>query len=135
MNETHILAAIRYPVEEHDGRTLQKAIELTEDRKNADLSVLHINALHQNEHVTQQALINAVENEFGPIANATYSVINAFLVEEAILHESIQREAEYVVIGEDTRAQWRQILTHRLQIDVDIEAFLEHHLNAHLVVV
>lgn len=135
MSEMPILVAIRYPLKEQSIRTLQRAIELAEDQGNANLSILHINALHHNEHVTKQALANAVEREFGSLANATYHVRDAFLLEEAILYESIQQKAKYVVIEEDTRGKWRQILTHRLQIDVDVEAFLREQLNAHLIVV
>lgn len=135
MRETRILVAIRYPLEAESVKTLQRAIELADEQDPAELSILHINALHRKEDVTKQALIHAVEEELGPLENATYNVINAFLIEEAILQEAIQQEAAYVVIGADTRGRWRQILTHRLNIDVDIESFLEHHLNAQLVVV
>lgn len=135
MSEMPILVAIRYPLKEQSVRTLKRAIELAGDQESAKLFILHINAIHHNEHVTKQALANAVERECGPLANATYHVRDAFLPEEAILYESIQQKAEYVVIEEDTRSKWRQILTYRLQLDVDIEAFLRDHLNAHLIVV
>lgn len=66
-----------------------------------------------------------------------YSLLpgNAFLLEEAILYEAVQQDADYVVIGKKTKARWRQLLTDRLGIDIDLEAFLQHHLNATLLVV
>ena len=129
------LIPIRYPFEERSVRTLKRAIELANDHETTHLYILHVNLLHQDEHVKRGDLVRAVEREFGSLANASYHVRNAFLLEEAILYEAVQQDADYVVIGKDTKARWRQILTDRLDIDVDLEAFLQHHLNAKLVVV
>lgn len=135
MNEPLILVAVSYPLKEQSVRTLQRAIDLADDQGEAALAVLHVNIIHKNEHVTQEALARAVEHEVGPLANATYDVRDAFLLEEAVLYEAVQQKADYVVIGKDTRAWWRRILSHRLGIDVDLEVFLQKHLNATLVVV
>lgn len=135
MNEILVLVAIRYPLKEQGVRTLKRAIDLAADQRRADLSILHINVIHRNEHVTQRDLKRAVEQEFGPLTNATYYVRDSFLLEEAILQEATQQKAEYVVIGKDTRAWWRRILTHRLNMDIDLEAFLQRHLNTNLIVV
>jgi len=135
MDETLILVAVSYPLKEQSVRTLQRAIELADDQGDAALAILHVNIIYKNEHVTQEDLARAVEREVGPVANATYDVRDAFLLEEAVLYEAVQQKADSVVIGKDTRAWWRRILSHRLGIDVDLEVFLQNHLNATLVVV
>lgn len=135
MNKTTILVPVRYPLKEQNVRTIKKAIEIAEQQGDAELSILHINIIHKNEHVTEDDLIRAVEREFGRLANTTYDVSNAFLLEEAILYEAVQQKAEYVVIGKDRRARWRRILSYVLGTDVDLEGFLREHLNADLVVV
>lgn len=135
MKEVLFLVPLRYPLQERSVGTLRRALELADEHENAHLYILHVNLIHENEHVEREALVRAVEREFGSLDDATYHVRDAFLLEEAILYEAVQQDADYVVIGKDTRARWRQILTHRLDLDIDLEAFLQHHLNATLVVV
>lgn len=135
MDEILFLVPLRYPLEEPGVRTLRQALELAAEHENAQLYILHVNLIHKNEHVERDALVRAVEREFGSLEHASYHVRNAFLLEEAILYEAVQQEADYVVIGADTRARWRQILAHRLDMDIDLEAFLQRHLTATLVVV
>lgn len=135
MKEVLFLVPLRYPLQERSVDTLRRALELADEHENAHLYILHVNLIHENEHVEREALVRAVEREFGSLDDATYHVRDAFLLEEAILYEAVQQDADYVVIGKDTRARWRQILTHRLDLDIDLEAFLQHHLNATLVVV
>ena len=135
MTEALFMVPLRYPLHERGVGTLQRALDLAAEHENAHLYILHVNLLHKNEHVDREALVRAVERAVGSLDNATYHVRNAFLLEEAILYEAVQQDADYVIIGKDTRARWRQILTHRLDMDIDLETFLRHHLNATLVVV
>lgn len=135
MSQMRILIPVRYPLREDSVRTLKRAVELAEGNENAHLYILHVNLLHRGEHVERDDLVRAVEREFGTLADASYHVRNAFLLEEAILYEAVQQDVDYVVIGRDTKARWRQILADRLDIDTDLEVFLERHLNATLVVV
>lgn len=135
MSETIILVPVRYPLQEENVRTIKKAIEIAEQQGDAELSILHINVIHENEKVTRDDLVRAVKRKFGRLANATYEVRNSFLLEETILYEAVQQKADYVVIGKDRRARWRQILSFVLGTDVHLERFLEEHLNANLVVV
>ena len=135
MNEQWFLVPVRWPLGERSVATLRRAVELAADHEDAHLSVLHVNLLYGDERVGRADLAAAVERELGPLSNATCHVRNAFLLEEAILYEAVQQDADYVVIGRDTRAKWRQILTDRLDIDIDLEAFLREHLQAELVVV
>lgn len=135
MHETGFLVPIRYPLRESSVRTLKRAIELGDEYESAHLYILYVNLLHKGEHVEREELVRAVGREFGSLPNASYHVRNAFLLEEAILYEAIQQDVDYVVIGKDTRARWRQILSDRLDIDTDLEVFLQRHLNTKLVVV
>ena len=135
MHETGFLVPIRYPLQESSVRTLKRAIELAEGYENAHLYILYVNLLHKGEHVEREELVRAVEREFGSLPNASYHVRNAFLLEESILYEAIQQDVDYVVIGKDTTARWRQILSDRLDIDTDLEVFLQRHLSTKLVVV
>ncbi|WP_158059528.1 universal stress protein [Halorussus halophilus] len=135
MHETGFLVPIRYPLQEGSVRTLKRAIELADEYENAHLYILYVNLLHKGVHVERDDLVRAVKQEFDSLPNASYHVRNAFLLEEAILYEAIQQDVDYVVIGKDTRARWRQILSDRLDIDTDLEVFLQRHLNTKLVVV
>lgn len=135
MSEATILVPVRYPLKEQNVRTIRKGLEIVEQQGDADLFILHINVIHENERVTRDDLVRAVERKFGRLDNVTYAVSNAFLLEEAILNEAVQEKAEYVVIGKDRRARWRQILSYLLGKDVHLERFLQEHLNANLVVV
>lgn len=135
MSETHILVPICYPLKGSSVRTLERAIEIADVRDDAVLSIFHVNTIHESKQVSQEDLARDVEREIGPLANATYDVRDAFLVEEAILYEAIQQKADSVVIGKDTRVRWRRILSHRLGIDADIEKFLRHNFSGNLVVV
>lgn len=84
---------------------------------------------------TRLELARAVESAIGPHENASYHVRNAFLLEEAILYEAAQQDADYVIVGRDTKARWRRVLADRLDLDIDLDRFLREHLGAKLVVV
>lgn len=135
MTEVLFMVPLRYPLHERGIGTLRRALELAGEHENAHLYVLHVNLIHEDEHVERRDLARAIEREFGSLDNATYHVRSAFLLEEAILYEAVQQDADYVVIGRDTRARWRQILTDRLDLDTDLETFLQRHLGAKLIVV
>ena len=135
MTEVLFMVPLRYPLRERGVGTLQRALKLATEHENAHLYVLHVNLIHNNEHVERKDLVRAVEQKFGSLDNATYHVRRAFLLEEAILYEAVQQDADYVIIGKDTRARWRQVLADRLDVDIDLEAFLQRHLGAKLVVV
>lgn len=134
MSENILLVPVRYPLEEASVGTLQQAIELSEAHERAHLYILHVNLLHRGRHVERTDLTRAVEREFGALENASYHVRDAFLLEEAILYEAVQQDADYVIIGKDRKARWRRMLSNRLGIYIDLEAFLSEHLDAKLVV-
>lgn len=133
MPETLVLVPIRFPLEEPGVRTLRRAVDLAADHEDAHQYVVHVNLLHRDERVDRDDLETAVTRAFGPLPNASYHVRNGFLHEEAILYEAVQLDADYVVIGRDTRARWRQLLSDRLDIDGDLEGFLREHPGARLV--
>lgn len=135
MNGTTILVPVRYPLKDPSVRTLEKAIEIAEQQGDATLYILHINVMQEDESVTKNDLVDAVEREFGRLANATYEVDDSFFLEEAILDEIVEQKAEYVVIGKDRRARWRRILSRHLRRDIELESFLQEYSKGNLIVV
>ena len=129
------MVPLRYPLEAQGSKTLQRAIHLTEEHADAQLYFLHVNLVHQNEHVRKNEFREAIEREIGSQESATYDIQNAFLLEEAILQEAVNQDADYVVIGKDTRSWWRRILTRRLGMDIGLEVFLQKHLGTKLIVI
>lgn len=129
------MVPLRYPLETEGTTTLQRALELADEQDDAHLYFLHVNLAHTNERVERSDFIEEVEAVAGPVESASYHVRKAFLLEEAILQEAVQQNADYVVIGTDTRSWWWRILAHRLGIDIDLEAFLQKHLGTKLIVV
>lgn len=135
MPEKLVLVPISYPLQSASVGTLRRAVEETDSLEDGHLYVLHVNLLHRSEDVDREDLRRAVERELGPLDNVSYHVRDAFLHEEAILYEAVQNDADYVVIGKDRRARWRQMLSKRLDLGVDLGEFLEEHLHAELIVV
>jgi hypothetical protein len=113
---------------------IERAIVLADGLENAHLYFLHVDLLHKSKGVSQIDLCQSVERTVGPIDTASYHVRSAFLLEEAILYEAVQIDADYVIIGKSTKARWRQVIANRLDMDVDLETFLREHLDAELVV-
>lgn len=135
MSESLILVSVRCPLRIPGIRVLHRAIELQEQAEGGHLFVLHVNRHHRGERIDREELACAVRKEVGPLDDASYHVRSAFLLEEAILYEAIQQEADYVVIGKTTKARWRRILSSRLGLNLDVESFLRRHLETNLVVV
>lgn len=128
---TLIVAPVRFPLDHRSKATLERAIELMDDR-DADLTILHVN-LYQNGHtVTRSDLKNAVEVEFGNISNARFVVRNGFLVEESILEEVAAEEADVVVIGREQAGVWRRVLR-RITKNPNIDEYLRNHLDCEIV--
>ncbi len=113
---------------------MARAIDLADELDDPHLYILHVNVLHEGEAVDRTDLRRAVEEAVDPPSNASCHVRDAYLIEEAILREASQQNADYVVIGKSMRARWRRLLADRLGVGVDLEAFLDNQLNAELVV-
>lgn len=130
----NVLVPIRFPLTDRNKRALERALELIEDDPMASLTILHLNSVPSNEHVTRRDLRTAIEGEYGTI-RADYVIRDGFLVEEAILEEANRDEITHVVISEARQKKWVDSLLELLDVSVDIEAFLRANLDTELVVV
>lgn len=130
-----LLVPIRVPLTDASKQTLRGAMEHASSLDGAHLYVLHVNVVHRDDRVTRADLQQCVEEQFGPLENASYHIRETFLLEEAILDEAYQQDVDAVVIGHPRRSRLRRILENRLDLSVDLESFLEKHLDADLVVV
>lgn len=135
VSQTTVLVPVRHPLSDAGVQTITRAVELADEFDDAALYILYVNLLQKNERVTPRDLKAAVEQELGPLANASYNVANAFLLEEAILNEAAQEDADYVVIGHSLRGRLRNLIADRLDLGVDLEGVLREHLDAELIVV
>lgn len=130
----NVLVPIRVPLTDRNKRALERALALIEDDPMASLTILHLNSIPSNEHLTRRDLRTAIEEEYGTI-RADYVIRDGFLVEEAILEEANRDEITHVVISEARQKKWVDSLLELLDVSVDIEAFLRANLDTKLVVV
>lgn len=130
---TLVVVPVRYPLSEHSRATLERAVEVAEDR-DADLTVLHVNLYQSDGHVTRTDLKAAVERAVGNIDRARYVVRSGFLVEETILDEVANEAANYVVIGRKQSSRWRRMIR-RVLDDPDVEGFLRRELDCEVITV
>ncbi|WP_229109325.1 universal stress protein [Halapricum desulfuricans] len=130
---TLVVVPVRYPLTEHSRATLAKAIRIANE-EDAALSILHVNLYQENGRVTRTDLKEAVEDAFGYLSDARYVVRSGFLVEETILDEIIDGDADVVVIGQKQTSRWREMIR-RLLDDPDLERFLDDELDCRIVTV
>ncbi|WP_229124053.1 universal stress protein [Halapricum desulfuricans] len=130
---TLVVVPVRYPLTEHSRATLAKAIRIANE-EDAALSILHVNLYQENGRVTRTDLKEAVEDAFGYLSDARYVVRSGFLVEETILDEIIDGDADVVVIGQKQTSKWREMIR-RLLDDPDLERFLDDELDCRIVTV
>jgi len=130
---SNVVVPVRYPLSKHSRQTLGQAIELANER-DADLSVLHVDLYQSSHDVTRAELKRSVEDEFGKLPNAGYIARKGFLVEETILEEIANEDADVVVIGHKQEGRWRQMIR-KLVSDPDIESYLRERLDCELVTV
>jgi nucleotide-binding universal stress UspA family protein len=128
---TLVVVPVRYPLSEHSRATLERAIDLAEE-EDAELTVLHVNLYQSDNRVTRTELKKAVEREFGRLEFARYVVRDGFLVEETILDEVAEEQADFVVIGQKQASRWRSMVR-RLVDDPDIEDFLRRELECRVI--
>ena len=126
---TRVVVPVRYPLTRHSRKTLEAAIDITEEEEEAaDLTVLHVNLYQESRRVTRTELKQAVERSFGRLPRTRYVVRRGFMVEQAILDEIAAEEADIVVIGGKQVSRWRRSLR-KLIGDPDIESFLKSELD------
>ena len=129
-----VLIPVRHPLTEYNRNAIEKGLDIIKEESNPELVILHVNQLHKHENVTQSELRKTVQAEFGVIS-ANYIVRDGFLVEEAILDEAIRLDVGHVVLSERRYAAWQQRLRDILDIGVDLESFINEHLDAEIHIV
>jgi nucleotide-binding universal stress UspA family protein len=128
---TLVVVPVRYPLSEHSRATLQRAIDIARE-EDAELTVLHVNPYQSDKRVTRTELKKAAEREFGQLEFARYVVRSGFMVEETILDEVAEENADFVVIGQKQASRWRSMVR-RLVDDPDIEDFLRRELDCQVI--
>jgi nucleotide-binding universal stress UspA family protein len=130
---TRVVVPVRYPLSRHSKATLDEAIRVARKR-DADLTVLHVDLYQDSTNVSRRELKAAVEAEFGPVERARYVIRRGFLVEETILEETAAEGADVVVLGSKQASRWRMMLRQFLD-DPDIESFLREKLDCQVITV
>jgi nucleotide-binding universal stress UspA family protein len=130
---TRVVVPVRYPLTEHSGQTLARAIEVAGDR-DADLTVVHVDLFQAAQSVTRTDLQRAVEEEFGHVPRARYVVRKGSLVEETILEEIASEDADIVVIGDRQQGRFRRMLQ-RVFDGPEVDKFLAERLDCAIVTV
>ncbi|SDR41367.1 universal stress protein [Natronobacterium texcoconense] len=128
-----VVVPVRYPLTKRSRRTLERAIEVAQER-DAALTVLHVDLYQNGKKVTRIDLKTAVERSFGPIENTRYVVRTGFLVEESILDEVAAEDADVVVIGNQSASRLRRVFR-RFTSNPDIDRFLREHLDCEVITV
>lgn len=128
-----VLVPVRYPLSDSSRRTLKRAVEIATER-GADLTVLHVDLHQEPGSVTRTELRRAVVAELGHLSRARYVVRKGFLVEEAILDEVANEDADAVVIGRRQHGRFRRMLK-RVFEGPDVADFLGQHLDCEVIVV
>lgn len=123
IRKTTILVPIRYPVTDQGARTLAAAGRLAQEHAPADLRVLHVNLL-QNGHTTRtQELTDAISSTLDDV-DAVVTTRKGFLLEEVILEEASQINADVVVVGANQQAFWRKLLGRLLGNGTEVVSIL-----------
>lgn len=123
IRKTTILVPIRYPLTDQGARTLAAAGRLAQEHAPADLRVLHVNLL-QNGHITRtQELTDAISSTLDDV-DAVVTTRKGFLLEEVILEEASQINADVVVVGANQQAFWRKLLGRLLGNGTEVVSIL-----------
>ena len=123
---TRILAPIRYPLTDQSARTLAAAGRLAHDHAPADLRLLHVNLYQNGDSTKTRDLTRAISSTLGGV-EASVTTRQGFLVEEVILEEATQIDADIIVVGANQQARWRQLLRSLLGNDPAVGEFLREH--------
>lgn len=123
---TTILVPIRYPLTDESARTLAAAGRLAHDHAPTDLRILHVN-LHQTRDATQTTDITRAISSVLDDVEASVTTRQGFLVEEVILEEATQIDANIIVVGANQQPTWRRLLRRLLRNDPEVSSFLRDH--------
>ena len=125
-DQTTILVPIRYPLTDQGARTLAAAGRMAHEHAPADLRVLHVNLLQKGSNTQTTELTQAISTTLDDV-EALVSTRQGFLVEEIILEEATQIDADVIVVGTNQRAIWRRVLSRLLGNDTEVGAYLRDH--------
>ncbi|QIO24205.1 universal stress protein [Haloarcula sp. JP-L23] len=120
---TTILVPIRYPLTDKSARTLAFAGRLAHDHAPADLQVLHVNLYQTGDDTQTTELTRAISSTLDDV-EASVTTRQGFLVEEVILEEATQIDADIIVVGANQQSTWRRLLRRLLQDDPEVGSFL-----------
>jgi K+-sensing histidine kinase KdpD len=126
---TTILVPIRYPLTDQSARTLAAAGRLAHDHAPADLRVLHVNLYQTGDNTQTAELTRSISSTLEGV-EASVTTRQGFLVEEVILEEATQIDADIVVVGANQQPTWRRLLRRLLQNDPEVSSFLHDHTTA-----
>ncbi len=130
---TEVLVPVRYPLSDNSRATLDAAVTIARE-ESADLTVLHVDPYHEGRRVTRRELEQAVRGLVAELSDVRYVVSRGMLVEETILEEAADRDADIVVIGKAQVGRWKRLIR-QLGGDPDIERYLKDELDCRLVIV
>ena len=130
---SRVVVPVRYPLTSHSKRTLEAALEIAE-REDARLTVLHVSLFQSGRSATRQDLREAVRRTCGEVQGARYVVRKGFLVEETILEEIVNENADVVVVGRRHAGRLRRALR-RIVGQPNVERFLRQELDCEVVTV
>lgn len=126
---TTILVPVRYPLTDRSARTLAAAGRLAHDHAPADLRVLHVNLYQKGDRTQTDELTRAISATLDGV-EASVTTREGFLVEEVILEEATQTDADIVVVGANQRATWRKFLRRVFQNGPAVGRFLRENAAA-----
>lgn len=124
--QTSILVPIRYPLTDQGARTLAAAGRMAQEYDPADLTVLHVNLIQNGRSTKTEELTEAISSALDDV-EALVTTRQGFLVEEVILEEAAQIDADVIVVGANQRAIWRRFLSRLLGNSPEVGSFLRTH--------
>lgn len=130
-DQTTILVPIRYPLTDKSAQTLASAGRLAHNHAPADLRVLHVNLYQTGDNTKTEELTQAISSTLDGV-DASVTTRQGFLVEEVILDEATQIDADVVVVGANQRATWRSLLSRLLRNEPAVGSFLRTHSTGEL---
>ena len=125
--QTKLLVPLRYPLTEHSTRTLAYAQQLASnaEEKDAHLFILYVNIFQRHDNVQEAEIRRAI----APLLNEVpFTVLTrgGFLVEEEILDEAQNLNADSIIVGENQRPWWQRIPSRLLGNDMELVRFLHN---------
>ena len=132
---TTLLVPLRYPLTEHSTQTLAYAQDLTSDTAEEDvhLFILYVNVFQQHDNVQEAEIRRAITPLLKEVP-FTVLTRGGFLVEEIILDEAQNLDADYIVVGKNQRPWWLRIPSRLLGNDLKLASFLQKNTESNITV-